>query len=156
VEQARRAVASDIGALSELWERAVTELDGQRGGPLLAGTLARPDIHGELSSALHGDDRLLVVGLIDDVAVGLASVVCVTDRREPVGHLELVYVEPDARQVGVGEAMVNLVLEWCRARGCVGIDAPALPGNRAAKAFFEAHGFLARLLVMHFPLGDAP
>ena len=36
------------------------------------------------------------------------------------------------------------------------MDAPALPGSRPAKAFFEDHGFVARLLVMHRPLPDAP
>ena len=32
------------------------------------------------------------------------------------------------------------------------MDAPALPGSRPAKAFFEDNGFVARLLVMHRPL----
>jgi hypothetical protein len=35
--------------------------------------------------------------------------------------------------------------------GCVGVDAPALPGSRSAKAFFEDNGFIARMLVMHRP-----
>ena len=41
------------------------------------------------------------------------------------------------------------ILTWCRARDCRGIDAIALPGNRATKNFFEASGFTARMLVMH-------
>jgi hypothetical protein len=52
----------------------------------------------------------------------------------------------------VAEAMVAALDDWARTLGCAGIDAPALPGNRAAKAFFEGQGFLARLLVMHRPL----
>jgi hypothetical protein len=48
--------------------------------------------------------------------------------------------------------MIELVVAWCAARGCAGVDAPALPGNRPAKAFFEDNGFVARLLVMHQPL----
>jgi GNAT superfamily N-acetyltransferase len=133
----------------------VEELDGQRGGALLAGTLVRSDPMQSLRVSLHDPDRLLVAGLIDEVTVGLASAVCDRERREPVARLELIYVEAPARQVGVAEAMVEVVLDWGRRLRCAGVDAPALPGNRTAKAFFETHGFLARLLVMHFPL-DPP
>ena len=54
---------------------AVAELDGQRGGPLLAGSLVRPDLRATLEAALEDPDSLLVVGLIDDVPVGFASAV---------------------------------------------------------------------------------
>jgi hypothetical protein len=40
-------------------------------------------------------------------------------------------------------------------RGCSGVDATALPGNRATKNFFEESGFTARLLVMHHRLDKA-
>ena len=64
------------------------------------------------------------------------------------------FVEPDARSVGIGEALVGLIVEFCAARGCIGIDAAALPGHRAAKNFFEGHGFTARSLVMHRSLHE--
>ena len=44
---------------------------------------------------------------------------------------------------------MDQLLEWFRGRGCNGVDATALPGNRATKNFFEMSGFTARLLVMH-------
>lgn len=156
VEQARPATASDIDELCVLWEAAVRELDGERGGALLAGTLARDDIAAYLIGALDDPDHLVVVGRIDDVTVGLTSVRCNRTRREPVGDLELIYVDPEARQVGVAEVMLEVVMPWCRDRQCVGVDAPALPGNRPAKAFFEGEGFLARLLIMHHPLAASP
>jgi hypothetical protein len=48
--------------------------------------------------------------------------------------------------------MAEALVAFCTARGCVGIDALALPGHRAAKNFFEESGFTARALVMHRPL----
>lgn len=156
MEHARAASPDDAEVLIGLWERAVAELDGQRGGTLLAGTLARADLPDFIHQAIDGEDRLMALGLIDDVPVGLASVVCRRDRRETIGELELVYVEPGARMVGVAEAMLVVVVEWCSAQDCVGVDAPALPGNRPAKAFFEGEGFLARLLIMHYPLPVPP
>ena len=149
MEHAREAVADDLTTLVGLWEMAVAELDSERGGPLLAGSLVRSDLNASLLESIGNPDRLVVAGFIDDVPVGLASVVVDRLRRELVGELDLIYVEPGARQVGVAEEMLQLVLHWCEDQGCVGVDAPALPGNRAAKAFFEEQGFQARLLIMH-------
>jgi len=66
-----------------------------------------------------------------------------------LGVIGDLYVEPDARGVGVGEALMDALLVWASERGCQGVDATALPGDRATKNFFEGSGFTARLLVMH-------
>lgn len=153
MESARAATVDDEEEVSRLWTEAVAELDGQRGGSLLAGTLFRPDLDGFLGRALTDRDRLLVLGLFDGFAVGVASA-RIERRREPVTLLELIYVEPSARRVGVAEAMLDEVTGWSRTLGSVGVDAVALPGNRGAKSFFEAHGYTARLLIMHRPEGD--
>ena len=58
-------------------------------------------------------------------------------------------MEPEGREVGVGETLVGAVLAWCREHGCEGVDATALPGHRAAKNFFEEQGFVARSLTMY-------
>ena len=52
--------------------------------------------------------------------------------------------------------LVGAIVEFCAERGCVGVDALALPGHRAAKNFFETHGFTARSLVMHRTLVHPP
>jgi GNAT superfamily N-acetyltransferase len=149
VESARVATAADLAFAAELWERAVAELDGQRGGALLAGSLYRADPKVALRSSLEDPDHLLVIGSIQDVPVGFASAICDRSRSEPVGVIEIIYVDPPARQVGVAEAMVKVVMDWSSKLGCVGVDAPALPGSRSSKAFFEDNGFVARLLIMH-------
>ena len=66
-----------------------------------------------------------------------------------VGTVTELFVEPEAREVGVGETLVGALLEWCRAHRCFGVDATALPGHRAAKNFFEEQGFVSRSLTMH-------
>ena len=70
--------------------------------------------------------------------------------------LDDIFVEPEAREVGVGEAMVDDVVDWCRDAGCIGIDSFALPGNRSTKNFFETFGFTARMLVVHKWLRERP
>jgi GNAT superfamily N-acetyltransferase len=155
VEHARQATEADVTNLAYLWESAVAELDGQRGGLLLAGSLVRSDLPATLQAALDDPDSVVVLGLIDDVPVGFAAAECDRARREPLCRIDVIFVEPNARQVGVAESVLQLVMEWAESRGCVGVDAPALPGNRTAKAFFEGQGFLARLLVMHHPVRPA-
>src|SRR5262249_42810258 len=95
-------------------------------------------------------DAIVVVGTIDEVVVGFAHAIGekLPDGEElaVVGGL---YVDPGAREGGVGEAMMDLVLAWCEERGATGIDAVALPGDRATKNFFERFGLTARAIVVH-------
>lgn len=149
METARPATASDLAELSRLWREAVADLAGLRGGQALADTLDRSQLEEYLLEAVDAPDRLVVVGLVDEAAAGLASVRCGRHPERPLGDLELIYVEPSARRIGVAAAMLVAVGERCREWGMTGIDVPALPGDRGAKSFFEAHGYTARLLVMN-------
>jgi ribosomal protein S18 acetylase RimI-like enzyme len=161
METARRAEPADLPSVAALAAEARAEVAVQRGGALLLVDDRAPLAAGagadggdpELESWLERPDALLVVGTIDGVVVGYAAAEV---RRPPVGPtigtVTDLFVEPGAREVGVGEAMMGRLVEWLDAQRCSGIDAVALPGNRAAKNFFERSGFTARLLVMHRPL----
>ena len=59
------------------------------------------------------------------------------------------YVEPEARGVGLGEAIMNHLVAWATDEGCFGVDSQALPGDRHTKNFFESFGLVARSLVVH-------
>ncbi len=149
MESVRIATAGDLLRLGVLWEEAGDGIRDQRGGLLLASTLA-PDAAPE--RALNDPGRLLAVGCIDDVVVGFVSAHVGRHGRPPVAVIDALYVESGAREIGVGEALTDEVARWAADRGCQGVDAPALPGSRRAKAFFEDNGFVARLLTMHRPL----
>ena len=69
-----------------------------------------------------------------------------------IGVVRDLFVEPEARAVGVGEAIAEQIVAFCTQAGCAGIDAFALPGARRTKNFFERSGFVARALIMHKPL----
>ena len=157
VEASREAAAADIPRVIELARLARAELAAMRGGDLWLARDAWPEPLDEAYGALVArDDALVVVGTIDDVVIGYGAVLVETLRSG--AHLGVVtdlFVEEEARSVGVGEAMVGALVARCRAHHCVGIDASALPGHRAAKNFFETHGFTARALVMHHRLGPA-
>ena len=155
----------DLDRCLELVTQARTEAALARGGDLLAllgpgrrgggdrgpesddpGTLVDRWITG-------GADRSLLVGVFSGAIVGLAAGEVVatepnaTGRR--LGRVDLCYVEPEARQVGVGASLVAALLSWFGERDCTDVDALALPGDRSTKQLLETAGFKARLLVLH-------
>lgn len=151
MEAARRATGDDVVRLAELAAALRAELEPMRGGDLWAATRAPvPPLTEHFAARLDAPDTLTLVGTIDAVVVGYASarVQALRDGRR-LAVVDEVFVEPDARAVGVGECLLDAVVAWAAEQQCHGVDASALPGHRTAKNFFEAHGFTARLLVMH-------
>jgi len=141
VEAARPASAADRERIAELRAQFFDELHAYRGGDLWVR---------ERMSAARADESSTFVGTLDDAVVGY-GIVEVAELRDGgrLGTVTELFVEPEGREVGVGETLVGVVLEWCREHGCEGVDATALPGHRAAKNFFEEQGFVARSLTMH-------
>ena len=154
-EAARAATAADVAAVVPLVAAAGEEKRQQKGGPLWFRRERRwGDTEAELLAALGADDREVAVGTIDGTVVGYGLV-----RVERLGDgsllgvLDDIYVDPGARSIGVGEALMDHLIAWCRAHGCFGVDSLALPGDRATKNFFESFGLVARAIVVHRPLG---
>ncbi|HLY83502.1 MAG TPA: GNAT family N-acetyltransferase [Acidimicrobiales bacterium] len=154
MEAARSATAADLPRLAELWRDARAELGPMRGGQLLLAHGGRVEpVEKSLLADLDDPERGLWVGTIDETVIGYAAGrVEDLDDRTRLGVITELFVEPDARAVGVGEAMMATMLVWFADRRCEGVDAVALPGHRATKNFFEDFGFTARLLVMHHRL----
>lgn len=150
-EAARRATAADVPAVVPLVAAAGDEKRHQKGGPLWFRRERRwGDPEAEILAALAAADHEVAVGTIDGAVVGYGIV-----RTERLGDdsilgvIDDIYVDPDARSVGVGEALMDHLIAWCRAQGCFGVDSLALPGDRATKNFFESFGLVARAIVVH-------
>jgi GNAT superfamily N-acetyltransferase len=153
-ESARTATDADIPALATMIAAAAEEKRSQRGGPVWFRRERRwGDPEAELAKALASADHEVVVGALDGTVVGYGLV-----RAERLGDGSLlgviddIYVEAGAREVGLGEALMDHVIAWCRAAGCFGVDSLALPGDRQTKNFFESFGLVARAIIVHRPL----
>lgn len=147
----RLARVDDLEVVTALCEFGTEELRPHRGGAVWAQWEARPEPKGESIRATHDSPSSgLIVGTIDEAIVGYAAVDQVTlHDATQIGNVTDLYVLPDARGVGVGEAMMELLLTWCADNDCVGIESIALPGDRATKNFFETFGLVARALRVH-------
>ncbi|MDA8034960.1 MAG: GNAT family N-acetyltransferase [Actinomycetota bacterium] len=148
--QLRTARPIDRTALRSLHAAALAELSENRGGARLAAYLPEPDELGAGPDGPAATLRCVLVGLLDGEVVGTASASC-NHSPGPAGvaTLDLLFVDRAARRRGVGSLLLGGVRSWARDRGCGGIDAPALPGDRATKSLFEAAGMRARLLILH-------
>lgn len=148
-EAARPALPDDLPTIALLHRAATRQLAAERGGEVWS---RQHDRQGGPETELDLDDptQLVLAGTIDDVVVGYARVVAqpLADGDE-LAVLTDIYVEDEAREVGIGEALLDAAIAWARQRGCIGIDSLALPGMRATKNFFEAAGLVARAIVVH-------
>jgi GNAT superfamily N-acetyltransferase len=155
VEAARPATGDDVARLAELVAEAVAEQAEGRGGRIWSARESRAlPAEASLARLVADPDALVLAGTIDGTIVGYA--VAVTEQLrtgDRLGVVSDVFVDPGTREVGVGEALLDQVVAWCEAAGCIGIDALALPGNRSTKNFFESFGFTARAIIVHRRLG---
>jgi GNAT superfamily N-acetyltransferase len=154
-EACRPATADDLPRLVELVALAVAQQRGQKGGEVWARTAGRRvPFAPALEASLVDPDALVLVGELDGAALGYAVAhVDSLDDGSRLGVLTDLYVEPGGRELGLGEALMDGVVAWCREAGCFGIDSLALPGDRGTKNFFETFGLVARAIVVHRSLG---
>lgn len=156
---ARPATDADLAALVALYEEAVVEVSGHRGGKALVGTAGRQGpVEPSFVSHLTAPEQFVVVAVgsprpqgEDVVGYGTCRARAMT-TGEVLGVIEELYVRPAHRRQGLGSAMADLLVAWCREKNCVGVDAWALPGSRTVKSFYESRRFTARALIMHHPV----
>jgi GNAT superfamily N-acetyltransferase len=148
----RRASATDLPVLVDLYRALEKEMVALHPMWPLADGLAEP-VEDSIRGALGAPDTAIYLGTIDDVPVGLLLIrieeLLPQTGGARVGAIRLVFVDHEAREVGVGETMRDQALSEHRAMGIRLFDAHVLPGHRLAKNFFEAGGFAARRIIMH-------
>ena len=135
----RLARHDDIIELAALETSAREGLVDQRGGAALLAEIAPV---GDWQSVV--DAGLLWVAEIDGVVLGFLQL----DQRGEVASVRQVYVDPDARELGFGDALLGEAIADARRRGCQSIEGVALPGDRETKNLYERAGITARKIVV--------
>jgi ribosomal protein S18 acetylase RimI-like enzyme len=146
------AVPEDLPALVDLYRGLEKEMTSLHPMWPLADGLPEP-IEDAFHELLDDPDSIVVVGSLDGYPFGFvwARVEQILPQAggAGVGAIRLIYVDPEAREVSLGEEMRDYVMDLLRQRGISRFDAHVLPGHRLAKNFFEAGGFAARSITMH-------
>jgi len=107
----------------------------------LAGQLTMP-----LEVLIARDASAVAIGFAE-LSIRAYAEDCVTDR---VAYLEGWYVVPEARQHGVGRALVEAAEEWARRQGCTEFASDALLDNDVSAAAHEALGFTETVQIRCF------
>lgn len=79
-----------------------------------------------------------VVAFADDRPVGMARGV---PRADGTSELHSMWVSPEVRGQGVGDRLMSAVEEWATRSGSSMLELAVFPGNDAAIALYERHGY---------------
>ena len=146
-EFVRRAASRDVNELVRLEaEHRAVLLETERGGAewLRDHPSLGPSGWAEL---LNDVDSIVVVSGVDAAVLGFAWA-RVGEAHPAVVRVGSVYVTDGAREVGLGEQMVQALVDWATQREATSIEAEALPGDRQTKNLFERVGLVARLITV--------
>jgi ribosomal protein S18 acetylase RimI-like enzyme len=148
----RHATAADAATLAKLYDGLERELAGLKSVWALVDALPHP-AEDSISALVDDTEWSTYVAALDGVVVGFLFArdedLLPQAEGARVASLRYLYTDPDAREIGIGEAMMDHFLDEARQRGIEMFDAHVSPGHRLAKNFFEASGFKARSIVMH-------
>lgn len=88
-------------------------------------------------------DVVLVAGLGNTI-MGSACVSIESNKA----LIATIFVVPEAREIGLGDALLSQLVEELRHRAVTYVSAQALPGDRATKNLFERHGLIAQTIIV--------
>ncbi len=139
----RSASENDVIAIVELATEAQTEIAQFRGHEQLLEVWTLTDQ--QWATAVTSDKNIVLVALSSMSIVGYAK--GDIDVKGTICTVSHVFVDPQARQLGIGAGLIGEIARVARAKGCQTLDAVALPGDRKMKNLYERIGMPARLLI---------
>ncbi len=149
---ARLAGPDDLDVLVELYRKLEAEMVAIHPMWPRADGLEEP-VEGAFLDRIAQTGSRVYLGEVDGYPLGFiygrSETLLAHEGKARIAAIRLVFVEEEARGVGVGEVMRDRLMDDFRSLGHHLFDAHVLPGHRLAKNFFEAGGFSARSIVMH-------
>ena len=140
-EVIRRAEITDAAQLTELEAAARHSLIEKRGGAAL---LAEQAAVGDWIPAIEDHARWIGVAELEGFIVGYLELAVTGD----VAVVRQVYVQPEARQLGFGDGLLDAARQEAQRHGCSALEGFALPGDRDTKNLYERAGITARKIIV--------
>ena len=125
---------ADRSDVASLLDAARTSSEQFRGSEVLEELLAKVNV-----SELPGR-----VAVVDGEVKGLVA----WTIAERMLTIEVLYVDPESRGVGIGEGLVLAAMEHARSAGLERIAGRALPGDRETKNVYERTGLVSQVILV--------
>jgi GNAT superfamily N-acetyltransferase len=138
----RRARESDARAVTALLAQLDYPFEAEAVAPALAQVVADP-AHAAFAAEEDGD----VVGFVN------ANFRPQLHHLAPVGTIDELVVDASSRDRGIGERLVEAVLEEARRRGADVVEVMTHERRERARAFYRRCGFEATSIKLVHPLG---
>jgi len=142
----RRAEPGDVGPLRVLEAEARGALIEARGGPRWL------DEHSLIGAGwpatIAARDVFVAVLDVGDAGPALVVGYLVLDVDLPIARVDQVYVTPEARELGFGDALLEAATAAATEAGAHVLEGAALPGDRDTKNLYERAGITARLITV--------
>jgi GNAT superfamily N-acetyltransferase len=139
--------ADDLLQLDLLETEARAAVMDQRGG--LRWLAEHPVVGSRWGGVVGRSATDVAVAHIGPVVVGYLVADLGNDR---IVRVDQVWVTPEARENGFGDALLTFVIDRARAAGAIAVEGQALPGDRHTKNLYERAGIVARLITTYKPL----
>jgi ribosomal-protein-alanine N-acetyltransferase len=132
--QIRVGASSDLAGVVSL-ERAVSEAPHWTEAEY-AGIVRLQD-DGHVAQQSKGVRRCLVVAEVEGRVAGFAVGKVIGAGRDCLAELESVVVDAAARRGGVGRALFEAVMDWCRRQGATAIELEVRAGSVAVALYLR-------------------
>jgi ribosomal protein S18 acetylase RimI-like enzyme len=129
---ARSAEPAEIELQDAFLRKSLSEASAYRG-------------HMDFRPVAASNETVAVVGGAGQSIFGFLSAYDAGNGR---WFIDVLHVDAPAREVGIGNAMVQYVVHLLKSRGAKSVNAAALPGDRSTKNLFERHGLVAQMITV--------
>ncbi len=147
LESSRFAEEEDEAVFVNLFDSARLSLDDVKGAELWKRLESKGDNGPAIfQEYLDHDEKVIVLGEYDHYPFGYILLDLQQIGRKIASNIQEVFVDIEARNVGLGETMMSLAIDWSRNRGATLLLGRTFPGDRSTKNFFERHHVTARLI----------
>lgn len=91
-----------------------------------------------LNGELHNAFAKYFVAVCDNKVIGYAGIWNIIDE----GHITNIAVHPDYRSCGVGNSLLNKLIQVCKGLGIFSLTLEVRKSNINAQKLYEKHGFI--------------
>jgi len=153
-----RRLRADEGLAYRAVRLRALELEPDAYGQTLAEALADPEsLWHELAGSVGSTDDPRALFVVDrgDGTLAATLYAAVSETPPHLGQLGAMWVDPDLRAQGWGDALMERALGWAARWGAPGVTLWLASGNERAWRFYQRHGFQPTGAIERWETGEA-